>query len=207
LNHEKDPPLRDRQSGRHPTENKASDEAGLLLRVARQDWQAFDQLYRLYYRRLTRFLEKMTRRPSLIDEVLDDTMLVVWQKAQTFNAESRVSTWIFAIAYRKALKALEREHRHLGIDVPADHLDEPSHFNSGPEPDLEALQSRQLIDGLLMQLSPEHRAVIELTYFHGCPYEEIASIVGSPVATIKTRMFYARRKLRSLLIEQGHTGV
>jgi RNA polymerase sigma factor (sigma-70 family) len=192
--------------GREKASACPSDEVGLLLRVAHQDWQAFDQLYRLYYRRLTRFLEKMTRRPALIDEILDDTMMVVWQKAQTFNGNSKVSTWVFAIAYRKALKMLERESRHHGVDALPALLDDQPSLEDGPEPALHALQSRQMIDGALMQLSAEHRAVVELTYYHGYAYEEIAAIVGSPVATVKTRMFYARRKLRGLLIEQGHTG-
>src|SRR5215470_7203205 len=84
-------------------------EAELLRRIARQDRGAFEQLYRNYYRRLARFLDRLTGRPQMIDEMLDDTMLVVWRKAATFNGASRVSTWIFAIAYRKAMKALKRE--------------------------------------------------------------------------------------------------
>src|SRR4029450_4787101 len=83
--------------------------AQLLRRIALQDRHAFEALYRTYYRRLARFLDRLTRRPQMIDEILDDTMLVVWRKAATFNGHSQVSTWIFAIAYRKAMKALKRE--------------------------------------------------------------------------------------------------
>ena len=181
------------------------DEAGLLLRIARQDWRAYEQLYRIYYPRVTRFLDKMTRQPHLIDEILDDTMLVVWQKADTFNGRSRVSTWIFAIAYLKALKALEREGRHQGDEISDEAFDQ--HGADAGQPDqpdsrLMAVQSRRMVEHLLMKLPAEQRAVVELTYYHGCSYKEIAAIADCPVDTVKTRMFHARRKLRLLLIQQ-----
>jgi RNA polymerase sigma-70 factor (ECF subfamily) len=170
-------------------------EIELLARIADQDRSAFEALYRNYYRRLWRFLEPLTRRPNLIDEILDDTMLVVWTKAATFNGASRVSTWIFAIAYNKALKALKREGRwHQGV-MPPDFVE----FADTPESELIERQSRLAVKRLVGQLSAEQRAVVELTYYHGCGYKEIAEITGSPVNTIKTRMFHARRRLKASL--------
>jgi RNA polymerase sigma-70 factor (ECF subfamily) len=170
-------------------------EVELLARIADQDRSAFEALYRNYYRRLWRFLEPLTRRPNLIDEILDDTMLVVWTKAATFNGASRVSTWIFAIAYNKALKALKREGRwHQGV-MPPDFVE----FADTPESELIERQSRLAVKRLVGQLSAEQRAVVELTYYHGCGYKEIAEITGSPVNTIKTRMFHARRRLKASL--------
>src|SRR5438477_406511 len=84
------------------------DERELLSRVCAQDLQAFERLYRMYRPRLARFLMGMLQRPQLIEEVLDDTMMVVWQSAGNFRGSSKPSTWIFAIAYRKALKAKAR---------------------------------------------------------------------------------------------------
>src|SRR6478672_9149832 len=86
----------------------ASDERELISRVAARDLQAFERLYRMYQPRLTRFLTTLLRRPQLIEEVLDDTMMVVWQSADRFRGSSKPSTWIFAIAYRKAQKAKMR---------------------------------------------------------------------------------------------------
>jgi len=80
---------------------------------------AFEQLYRAYHPRLTRFLERLTRRPGLVGELLNDTMLVVWNRAGTYNGRCQVSTWIFAIAYRKAMKALQRWDEPVG-DAAAD---------------------------------------------------------------------------------------
>lgn len=185
-------------------EASLDEEVSLVLRVAKQDWRAFEVLYRLYFRRLARFIDKMTRQPHLIDEIIDDTMLVVWEKAQTFTNTSRVSTWIFAIAYRKALQAMDKEQRHLAnSDGLGLQHDEVASAAPGPEDMLHAVQSRELIARSLAQLSAEHRAVVELTYHHGCAYSEIAMIADCPEATVKTRMFHARRKLRELLAAEG----
>src|SRR5215510_7750130 len=98
-----------------------ADEVDLLRRVAQGERLAFDVFYRAYYRRLHRFLEQVTRRPELVGEVLNDTMLVVWRKAATFNHASRVSTWVFAIAYRRALKALKRApNRSVEVELADD---------------------------------------------------------------------------------------
>ncbi len=176
-----------------PTTNQ--EEAALLSRIANQDREAFESLYRNYYRRLWRFLEPLTRRPQLIDEILDDTMLVVWNKAATFNGASRVSTWIFAIAYNKALKALKREGRWRQGVLPETFLE----FGDTPETELIERESRMAVKRLVGQLSVEQRTVVELTYYHGCGYKEIAEITGSPVNTVKTRMFHARRRLKASL--------
>lgn len=173
----------------------------LLRRVADKDRKAFEILYRNYYRRLVRFLDKVMRQPELMEEVLDDTMLVVWQSAASFAGASRVSTWIFGIAYRKAMNSIGRERRH---QLPTEWLDMDDFLGDqpGPEDNLMNRESEQQLTILLGQLSPEHRAVIELTYYFGYAYAEIAGIVGCPVDTVKTRMFYARRKLRALFAAQ-----
>src|SRR5271165_7540794 len=99
-----------RQSAAHDqgaaARTDASDEARLISRIAGGELRAFEDLYRIYHPRLTRFLANMLRRRELVEEVLNDTMLVVWRRADSFNGTSKVSTWVFAIAYRKALKAL-----------------------------------------------------------------------------------------------------
>src|SRR5262245_65443894 len=84
-------------------------EARLVARIACEDQHAFEALYRIYYRRLTRFLERITRRPHAIEESLDDSMLAVWRKAATCNGSSQVSTWIFASAHRTEPKAPTRD--------------------------------------------------------------------------------------------------
>jgi RNA polymerase sigma-70 factor (ECF subfamily) len=167
----------------------------LLGRVAAGDLQAFERLYRSYQPRLTRFLTTLLRRPQLIEEVLDDTMMVVWQTADRFRGSSKPSTWIFAIAYRKAHKA------RLRWPEPVEDPVQDNRVSEDPAPDDE-LDHRRLHDSLMLamdQLSADHRAVVDLTYFHGMGYREIAEIVDCPVDTVKTRMFHARRRLKNAM--------
>jgi len=174
-----------------------ADEAALLRHIAAGDRQAFEALYRCYFPRLTRFLERVMRRPHTVEEVLNDTMLVVWRKADTFNAQSKVSTWIFSIAYRKALKAIKRFDDPMEPDEERVELTQP-----GPEGELMHRQRSALLQQQIARMSAEHRTVIELTYYHGCAYKEIAQIMGCPVDTVKTRMFHARRRLRQFLSDR-----
>ena len=174
---------------------RSPDERELLARVSAQDLQAFEQLYRIYQPRLARFLLGMLQRPQLIEEVLDDTMMVVWQTAGSFRGSSKPSTWIFAIAYRKALKARAR------WPEPVEDEEYDTRVSPDPGPD-QQLHHHRLHDALVTamnQLSREHRAVVDLTYFHGMGYREIAEIVDCPVDTVKTRMFHARRRLKQAM--------
>ena len=169
-------------------------EVRLLEAIAGGERRAFEALYRAYHPRLTRFLDRMTRRPALVEEVLDDTMLVVWRRADRYNGQSKVSTWIFAIAYRTALKALQRLDEPIDDEAEARASTEP-----GPEQRLGEQQLRALLLRALQTLSAPQRAVVELCYFHGAGYREIAEIVDCPVDTVKTRMFHARRRLKAQL--------
>ena len=170
----------------------------LIERIARGDTVAFESLFRRYYPRVRRFLEKTTRRGQLIDEVLNDTMLVVWRKAGTFDLRSRASTWILGIALRRSLKASGRWEHAVTV--------EPADCTPSGAGDLEEHVFRQelrvRLDRVMKCLSPEHRAVVALTFFEGYSYREIAEIVGCPVDTVKTRMFHARRRLKVLLSDR-----
>jgi RNA polymerase sigma factor (sigma-70 family) len=173
-------------------------EPRLISQIAKGDLRAFEELYRIYRPRLTRFVINMIRRPQLAEEVLNDTMLVVWNRPDSFNGSSKVSTWIFAIAYRKALNALRRQDEPME-DVGAELR--PSH-ESGPEQQLGQRQVQELLLSAMGELSADHRAVVDLTYFHETGYREIAQIMGCPVDTVKTRMYHARRHLKRILAGQ-----
>jgi RNA polymerase sigma-70 factor (ECF subfamily) len=163
-----------------------------VQRIALGDRRAFESLYRLYFPRLRRFLGAMLPRAQLVEEVLDDTMMVVWRRAATFDPQSKASTWIFGIAYRSALAALRRH------DEPAEDPDADAwaSLEPGPEQLTGLSQLREALSSAMAQLSPNHRAVVDLTYFHELDYNEIAEIMNCPVDTVKTRMFHARRRLR-----------
>jgi RNA polymerase sigma-70 factor (ECF subfamily) len=179
-----------RRSADHEAERR------LVERVAQHDRRAFEALYRLYQPRLSRFLGgTLLRSPQLVEEVLNDTMLVLWRRPEGYNGTSKFSTWVFGIAYRKALKAL-RQRQDAAYDP---RTDQRESLEPGPEQLVGSGQVQQRLLEAMDQLSAEHRAVVDLTYFQEFGYREIAEIMDCPVDTVKTRMFHARRRLKAML--------
>jgi len=167
----------------------------LLGRVVARDTRAFETLYRIYHPRLERFLGLITPRRTIVEEALNDTMLVVWRRSDTYTGQCKVSTWIFAIAYRTALKALRSQDE----PVAAAAVDDIVCDDAGPEQQLNHRQTRATLMRALESLSAEQRAVLILTFFHDLPYAEIAQVVDCPLDTVKTRVFHGRRRLRAAL--------
>jgi RNA polymerase sigma-70 factor (ECF subfamily) len=175
-----------------------SADLALLERITHGDRNALRALYGTYYHPLLRFIGRITGRLDLAQEGVNDVMLVVWRSSRHFGGRSSVSTWIMGIAYRKALKLLAGSRRWTErfSAAPFDEVIERSEPSAEQSDDSDL---RDLLDEALRHLSAEHRAVVELTYFYGCSYEEIAAIAACPVNTVKTRMFHARAKLKKLL--------
>ena len=168
-------------------------EVALIARVAEGDRRAFEELYHLYHRRMARFLTRLTRRYDVAEEVINDTFWVVWRKAHTFRGDSQPSTWILGIAYRKARNAFRASARLAEKNLQAEDL---------PLTNDEPASNEELRDWLaraLAELPLEQRLAVELCYELGHSCEEIATIMGCPVNTVKTRLFHARAKLQRLL--------
>jgi len=164
----------------------------LLAAVAEGSRKALEELYLGYHRRLARFLSRFTPRYENVEEIINDTFMVVWQNAKNFRSASQVSTWIIGIAYRTALKSLRRQKNHAA----ARSLDDYPEPVSDPTLDTEVQDwLRQGLD----QLPVEQRLTLELAYHMGHSLEEIAAITDCPVGTVKARMFHAREKLRQYL--------
>jgi len=175
----------------------AETDLDLIRAVATGDQQAFVRFFDRYRRKVAGFVSRLTGRTDVVEETVNDTMVIVWQKAGDFRGASRVSTWVMGIAYRTALKRL----RHLARRPEEELTDRstPPVATERPDAALARAQSSARIRGVLDKLSPEHRAVIELTFYDDYSYQEIALIVGCPENTVKTRMFHARRRLKRLL--------
>lgn len=173
----------------------AGDELELLAKVRAGDRAAFEQLYRMYEPRLRRFLWTLIKRPSLVEEVVDDTLMVMWNRPHSFHGASKLSTWLFSIAYRKAMRGLRKQDQAIE-DKEADRR--PS-LDPGPDDTSTRARVQLLLSEAIADLSPIHRAVVELTYVQELGYREIALILECPVDTVKTRMFHARRHLRRKL--------
>jgi RNA polymerase sigma-70 factor (ECF subfamily) len=166
-----------------------------LQQIAQGDRAAFERLYRRYYDRLFRFVLRVTGRMNLVEDVINDTMIVIWRKAGEYRAAAQASTWIFGIAYRKSLKALSRELRAPEV------IDEAPETEELPADVVDRDGLHTAIRQAVMRLPPEHRAVVDLTFFFNKSYEEVAQILDCPVGTVKSRMFHARAKLRPLLTQ------
>jgi RNA polymerase sigma-70 factor (ECF subfamily) len=174
----------------------SDDESEWLRQTASGDRTAFERIYRAYHRRVFGYLLRMIGSADRADELASDVLLEVWKSAGKFRGASRVSTWIFGIARFKALSSLRRATPET-IDVE----------EAGDLQDAAELQDDMLIKETLRtrirealtKLSAQHREVIELTFYQGFSYPEIAEILGCPVNTVKTRTFYARKQLQELL--------
>jgi RNA polymerase sigma-70 factor (ECF subfamily) len=184
------------------------DELALIRATARGDRAAFRVLYERYAPRLGRYILRLIGRREAVGEVVNDVMLVAWQSAGRFAPGARLSSWLFGIAHNKALKALEKMGARREEALDEDRAEEPAsrHDGASPRTPEDAAIGRQAgaaLGSALERLSPNHRAVIELAFAEGCSYQEIADITGSPVNTVKTRMFHARKHLLALLDEGG----
>jgi RNA polymerase sigma-70 factor (ECF subfamily) len=175
--------------------DSATDET-LMRSVARKDERAMRVLFARHHRRVFLFLIRVFKDETLAEDVVSEVFLDVWRKAESFKEQSAVSTWLIAIARHKALTALGRRSE-IGLD------DKMTATLVDPEADPErALQEKDRSRALgqcLAQLSPDHGRIINLVYYREKSIREVAEIVGVPEPTVKTRMFYARRRIAELM--------
>jgi len=172
-----------------------TDEA-LLAAVATGDEGAMRTLYNRHHVRVFRFVTRLVGDATAAEDIVSEAFIDVWRQADRFEGRSAVSTWIMSIARYKALSMRRRrQDAELDEKVAESVADE----NHNPEEAmLEMDRSAQLRD-CLKQLSPEHREIVDLVYYHDKTIEEVAEITGAPKNTVKTRMFYARKRLVQLL--------
>lgn len=169
------------------------EESTLLQRINLGDTAAFETFYKIYYPRLFRFILRMTGQPDGVEELIQETLFLIWEKPDGFNHESKVSTWVFGIAYHKTLKAMAKTAQR-GNDVDIDELSEIIGAPGGNP--AENRENQDWLNLALASLPPDQRAVIELTFYQGLSYQDVAKILNCPENTVKTRMFHARRKLQ-----------
>ena len=174
-----------------------SADAALVARIAGGDRQAFEAFFNQHGERVFRYAFRLINDAGKAEEVTNDVMLEVWKTAPRFEQRSKVSTWLLGITRNLALNAVRRKQV---VTVDLEDAPEPvDHQSANAEAEHDQLQLRAVLREALTQLSPEHRDVIELTFFHGCTYQHIAEIVQCPVNTVKTRMFHARAQLKRIL--------
>jgi len=175
-------------------------DAALVAAIAAGDKAALRTLYARHQVRLFRFLVRLTNDAATAEELLSDVFLDVWRQAGRFEGRSQVSTWLIGIARNKALSALRR-HTTEALDEEAAALIEDPADN--PEVALAKRETSAILGHCLAELSAAHREIIDLVYYHGKTIDEAAEIIGVPQNTVKTRMFYARKRLAELMTARG----
>ena len=172
-----------------------SDEV-LIRRIANGDQLAMRTLCSRHRLAIYRWLLRLVDDEALADDLLSDVFLDVWRKATSFERRSSVSTWLLAIARHKALSA---RRRRSDVELNAELASTVADPADNPELVLQKKNREELLRHSLARLSPEHGEVIDLTYYHGKSIKEIAEIVGINEATVKSRTFYARKRLAQLV--------
>lgn len=178
-------------------------ESDLLAAVAMGQQSAFERLYGLYEKRVYQYVYTLVYDAALAEEIVGDTMVAVWRGAGTFTATSRVSTWIFGIARHKALDAIRRTSRHRQREVELDGAADMPNPLDRPDEGLFRDELAAITQRALTALSREHQEILRLVFYEELPYEEISVLLAIPVNTVKTRVYYAKQRLKEQLERQG----
>jgi RNA polymerase sigma-70 factor (ECF subfamily) len=157
-------------------------------------------LFARHHVRVYRFVLRLVSDPTIAEDMISEVFLDVWRQAGRFEARSAVSTWLLAIARFKALSVLRKRTDDALDDEMAEAIPDTA---DTPEEAVQKKDKSEILRECLKSLSPEHREIVDLVYYHEKSVEEVAEIVGIPENTVKTRMFYARKRLSELLKAAG----
>jgi RNA polymerase sigma-70 factor (ECF subfamily) len=174
----------------------ATADAALVAAIAAGDRDAMRILYDRHHIRVFRFTVRLMNDVTGAEDVVSEAFTEVWRQAGRFEGRSSVSTWIMSIARFKALSARRRRPE---TELDAQMAETVADSSLTPEQVVLETDRRAQLRACLSQLSADHRTIIDLVYYHEKTIEEVAEIVGVPKNTVKTRMFYARKRLASLL--------
>jgi RNA polymerase sigma-70 factor, ECF subfamily len=172
-------------------------DASLIESIAAREEGAMRTLYERYSTRVFRFVARRVKDEHLAEDLTSEVFFEVWRQAGAFESRSQVATWLLAIARFKAWSA-NRVRRPVSLDPAKAELIED--IGDNPEEAMLKLDRRTNLRAKLAQMSPEHREIIDLVYYHDKTVAEAAEIIQVPKNTVKTRMFYARKALRRLLL-------
>jgi RNA polymerase sigma-70 factor, ECF subfamily len=175
----------------------ASDQS-LVARAAEGDRRALQRLFVRHQRRIYRFVLRLVSNTATAEDIVSEVFIELWRHAASFERRAQVSTWLLAIARNKALSTMRRR-----VDAPLDDAMAVPDQAVTAEENLDAGQRSAALRSCLGQLSPSHREIVDLVYYHDKSVDEVSAIVGVPAATVKTRMFYARKRLAELLRAAG----
>ncbi len=179
---------------------KVTSDETLIGLIANGDKDAMRVLFARHNVRVFRFLVRIVGNDATAEDLLNEVFVDVWRHAGRFEARSQVSTWILAIARYKALAALRRRPLDELDDDACEAIEDPA---DDPEISVQKAERSALLQQCLQQLSIAHRQVVDLVYYHEQSIDEVAEVIGVPPSTVKTRAFYARKRIAELMAERG----
>ncbi len=172
----------------------------LIEEIAQGNREAFKTFYSNNVRRVFSFIYKVCKDSKMTEEITNDVMFEVWENAKSFKRKSSVMTWVMGIAHNKTLNEIRKKRPEL---LDPDEYSKIANPNGRAEDKILQKDLSESISQAINQLSSDHKAVIELTFYQGLSYQEIAEVTDSPVNTVKTRMFYAKERLKGILLNYG----
>ena len=176
-----------------------SDEA-LVAQIAQRDKRALQSLYARHHVRVYRFALRFLNDEAAAEDTVSEVFIDVWRQAERFEGRSQVTTWLLAIARNKALSVLRRRATEELDEEVAEFIEDPA---DNHEVTMQKKQQSSLLRDCLTELSAAHREIVDLVYYHEKSVEEVAAIIGVPANTVKTRMFYARKRISELMVARG----
>ncbi len=179
--------------------DESQEDVSLAKRIAAGDESALRELNAQYGKRLYAYALRLTGDQAVAEDVVQDVLVVVWKTANRYRGEGRFIAWLLGIVHHTAMNAM----RHKTLPL-SDEMEEsmPSPASS-PENHAQQNQKTEWVRQGLSNLSPEHRSVLELVFYHGLSLEEISQVCNCPLGTVKSRLAYARQHLKGILSRHG----
>jgi RNA polymerase sigma-70 factor (ECF subfamily) len=175
-------------------------DATLIEAIAGGDKHALQLLYGRHQVKVYRFALRFLRDEAAAEDMVSEVFIDVWRQAERFERRCQVSTWLLAITRNKALSSLRRRSgEHLDDEV-AEFIEDPA---DNPEIVMQKQERSQVLRACLSELSPAHREIVDLVYYHERSIDEVSEIIGVPANTVKTRMFYARKRIGEMMTARG----
>ena len=172
----------------------------LIKRIANQDQSAVELLYGRYQVRVFRFILRLVKSEAVANELANEVFMEVWRNASRFEGRSSLSSWILGIAHNRSISSLRKRREAEMDDDAAGAIPDDA---DNPEVVAQKTNKGALLRACMERLSDEHKTIIDLVYYHEMSITEVSETIGIPQNTVKTRMFYARKKLSEFLMEVG----
>jgi RNA polymerase sigma-70 factor, ECF subfamily len=177
-----------------------ADEASLIARIAAGDTVALEVLFARHNARVYRFVLRQVRNPAVAEELTNEVFLEVWRNAGRFAGTSSAVTWVLSIAHHRAVSSLRRRREESWDERAAAVLPDTA---DNPEAATQKADTREILRRCLDALTPEHKGIVDLVYYHEMSISEAAEVLQIPENTVKTRLFHARKRLSELLEKAG----